>query len=396
LRKPWFERVPGRIARLSRVPAFAALAALAAACGGSVPAGISVPPAQPGAQTVHAAVRTAAAPATTGVAPATFVIFPSLVIGGQFGSVPIGYITVDSIASVDRTMQISSSNPAVATLVGPTVTIPAGADRTVVQIPPAVVSTITTATITVSGGGVSQSAGVTDYPPGSTLPPPILASIAANPLTVPAGASSTITVTLASPAPAGGLVLSLSSNLTLTAQIQPTVFVPAGARSASVPITTSIGFPNSTTTPTIEAAVLNSIVHTGINVVTGAVPTPFGIASVGLSPATVVGGGVVQGTVTMTAAAPAGGALVTLQSTDTSVATTPASVTVPAGAKSATFAIATSAVAAATSANIAGGFAGGFLTTTLHVNPPSAPAPVTPPVTPPPPAAPPGKRHGGN
>ena len=76
------------------------------------------------------------------------------------------------------------------------------------------------------------------------------------------------------------------------------------------------------------------------------------------------------GTINLNAAAPAGGALVSLQSTNTAVATTPASVTIAAGAKSASFSIATVDVGTTSIANIAGGFAGGFLTTSLNVTPP--------------------------
>ncbi len=68
--------------------------------------------------------------------------------------------------------------------------------------------------------------------------------------------------------------------------------------------------------------------------------------SLQLSTRALVGGSTVQGTVRLASAAPAGGRTVSLASSQTSVATVPPSVTVPAGARSATFAIATYPVTA--------------------------------------------------
>jgi hypothetical protein len=207
-------------------------------------------------------------------------------------------------------------------------------------------------------------------PPATPLP--LTDSIRVSPLTVPAGTPATGIITLKSPAPAGGIVIQLSTNLPLTITLPASVTAAAGAKIVTFPIQTFIGFPNSTTTPRVDAAFNGIVIGTGINVVTGAPtsPPPLSIASVVLSPSTVVGGNPVQGTINLNAAAPAGGAFVSLQSTNTAVATTPASVTIAAGAKSATFSIATVAVSTTSIANIAGGFAGGFLTTSLNVTPP--------------------------
>src|SRR5204862_244727 len=79
------------------------------------------------------------------------------------------------------------------------------------------------------------------------------------------------------------------------------------------------------------------------------------------------------GTVTLSAAAPSGGAAVSLS--DNSTATTvPASVTVPAGATSATFTVTTTSVTASTSATTSAVFGGVTRTAVLTVNP-SAPPP---------------------
>jgi len=68
------------------------------------------------------------------------------------------------------------------------------------------------------------------------------------------------------------------------------------------------------------------------------------LSSVKLSPTDVVGGGSSTGTVTLTSTAPSGGLLVALSSDNPAAATVPASVTVPAGSSSATFAVSTTVV----------------------------------------------------
>jgi hypothetical protein len=78
------------------------------------------------------------------------------------------------------------------------------------------------------------------------------------------------------------------------------------------------------------------------------------LSTVVVSPSDLVGGTSSTGTVKLTSAAPAGGFLVALSSDDTAAATVPASVTVPAGATSASFPIATSTVPNSQSALIIG------------------------------------------
>jgi probable HAF family extracellular repeat protein len=76
------------------------------------------------------------------------------------------------------------------------------------------------------------------------------------------------------------------------------------------------------------------------------------LSSLTLSPSSVPGGNPSTGTATLTSPAPAGGLVVTLASSNTAVATVPASVTVAAGAASANFAVTTVAVAASTNVTI--------------------------------------------
>src|SRR5262249_57210333 len=79
-----------------------------------------------------------------------------------------------------------------------------------------------------------------------------------------------------------------------------------------------------------------------------------------------------SGTVTLNRAAPAGGAVVTLASSNTNVATVPASVTVAAGGTTKTFAITTSAVNAATAVTITATYNGVARTAKLNGKPPES------------------------
>jgi hypothetical protein len=90
---------------------------------------------------------------------------------------------------------------------------------------------------------------------------------------------------------------------------------------------------------------------------------------VAVDPTSVPAGGSATGTVHLTSAAPTGGALVTLSSSAPSVASVPASVTVPGGATSATFSVTTSAVGAPTPVTITALYDGVTRTATLTVTP---------------------------
>jgi hypothetical protein len=94
------------------------------------------------------------------------------------------------------------------------------------------------------------------------------------------------------------------------------------------------------------------------------------LSSIGLNPTSVAGGSSSTGTVTLSGAAPSGGAVAYLTSS-ASAAAVPASVTVAAGSSSATFTVSTSAVASSTPVTISATYAGATKTASLTVNPPS-------------------------
>jgi PQQ-like domain/IPT/TIG domain len=101
---------------------------------------------------------------------------------------------------------------------------------------------------------------------------------------------------------------------------------------------------------------------------TGASPPPSAVlSSLSLSPTRVRGGSSSVGTVRLTGGAASGGAVVTLQSSSAGTASVPASITVPAGASSAAFAIRTQRVRSRQSVTITAVYGGVTKTAVLTV-----------------------------
>src|SRR5207249_7727831 len=94
----------------------------------------------------------------------------------------------------------------------------------------------TPVTISASYGGASTSASLTVMPP----PLPTVSSLTLNPASVVGGVqSSTGTVTLSGPAPAGGAQVTLSSS-NVAASVPSSVTVPAGSSSVTFTVNTSV------------------------------------------------------------------------------------------------------------------------------------------------------------
>ena len=99
---------------------------------------------------------------------------------------------------------------------------------------------------------------------------------------------------------------------------------------------------------------------------------PATLGAVGASPSSVVGGQSSTGTVTLSAAAPAGGAVVALASASTAFSV-PASVTVMPGAAAASFTISTARTGVLASGSLSATYAGVTRTTLVTVTPSPAP-----------------------
>jgi hypothetical protein len=111
-------------------------------------------------------------------------------------------------------------------------------------------------------------------------------------------------------------------------------------------------------------------------------PPSVSLSSLTLNPVSVISGFSSQGTVTLSGVAPTGDAVVTLTNSNLTIAVVPTSVTVAAGATSATFTITTNPVSAVASATIAAIYNGNTQSASLTVNPQSSP-PSGPPSGPP-------------
>ena len=191
-----------------------------------------------------------------------------------------------------------------------------------------------------------------------------LATLTQNPTSVIGGSqSSTGTVTLSGSAPAGGVQVVLSSSNPGAAQVPSSVTVPAGATTATFTVTTSAVA--SSTWVSISAS-FGGVTKTATLSV-NPVPRPT-VSSLTLNPSSVIGG--LQsstGTVTLSGPAPAGGAQVALSSSNPGAAQVPSSITVPAGATSASFTVRTSIVLLSTSANVSASYNNSTRTATLSV-----------------------------
>jgi hypothetical protein len=138
------------------------------------------------------------------------------------------------------------------------------------------------------------------------------------------------TVILTAPARAGGVRVALSSD-SAAAALPATVIVPEGSLAASFEI-----LANAQGRATIRATLLNTVA-TPLEIRSSAT----GLMSFVVSPSPVSGRQPATGTVTLGAPAPVGGATIALQSFNTLRAVVPASVIVPAGMTTASFAIST-------------------------------------------------------
>jgi len=210
--------------------------------------------------------------------------------------------------------------------------------------------------------------------PGATVP--TLAGFAVSPTGVIGGDSMLGTVTLVSPAPAGGAQVMLSTNIPSVVHVPPSVSIPAGNSSGSFTVTTSSVA--SFTTGQIDATAGGVTRTEFISLGPGA--SAPALQSLSLGAGSVTGGTSVAGTVTLTAAAPSGGVSVTLSTSNPSAAQVTPSVTVPAGQTQTGFTVTTFTVTANTIVTITGFQGSTTKSVSLTVLPGSTqpPAPGTP------------------
>ena len=219
-----------------------------------------------------------------------------------------------------------------------------------------------TVTVTASAGGYSQSAAVQIYPVNT----PQLTGLSFGVASVQGGQSTTGTLSLSGPAGLAGGTVNLTSSDSTVVQVPASVALSFGDSSVSVNVTTA-GV-TSQQSATITATFANSTASATL-VVNPAL-------TVALSPAAVVGGTPVTGTVSL-AQAPTANAIVNLTSSDSKAASVPASVIVLAGQLSASFTVSTNNVTAPVAIVITASYAAANASSTLTINPAGLPTPVS-------------------
>lgn len=187
-----------------------------------------------------------------------------------------------------------------------------------------------------------------------------LLSFVLSPRTVSGCQRVTATLTLSGPAPAGGVIVTLSDTIAAL-DTPPAVTIPAGATSRTFMIST---------TPVNAAE--DGIVTAKLGTVTISKPLtvrPIGVQTLTLNPNPVTGPHAVTGFVTLECPAPAGGITVALSSSNPGVAApTVSSVNIPAGLKSRSFTVRTADVPSPRSAIIKATANGISKSVTLTVN----------------------------
>lgn len=254
---------------------------------------------------------------------ATFMIEvnPDSVPGGS-GSV--GTVTLDEAAPAGGiTISLGTDNPAAD--VPAEVTVEEGETTATFSISTSTVGTDTV--VTISGTYLGGTANDT-----LTVLAAVPIGLSINPSSVVGGNSATGTVTLSGEAAAGGITITLVSD-TLAVIVPASVTIPEGETSVDFEIQTT-GVPVDTV-GTVTASSGAASVQDTLSI------TATQLASIRFNPSRVRGGSFTAMTVTLDSAAPAGGAVVDLISSDPSLATIPATITIPAGETSRTISVPT-------------------------------------------------------
>jgi len=219
-------------------------------------------------------------------------------------------------------VELRSSNPNLAWCAAQ-ITIPQGQTTGVFDIRTAA-NGAGSATITASSGGVSRTATL------QVVSPFRVQSVAVSPAAITGGRSATLTVRLTTPAPAGGVQVSLQSNAS-QASLPSSVIVPAGQSSVSVRVATHPVAQR--IHATLTAALNGSQASTTLTI------NPPAPISLTLSPSTVAGGSSATARVLLNGSAPPGGLWLRVSRNNPNRVWAPSQVYVPAGMRSVRFTV---------------------------------------------------------
>jgi hypothetical protein len=240
--------------------------------------------------------------------------------GVSGGKSMTGTVTLASAPSANTVVSLSRNN--VALSVPASVTIAAGSTTAQFTATSSVVSTDTLVTVTASGTGITAGSGQL------TVRSARVGAVTLTADSVTEGQSATGTVTLQSPAPAGGTLVTLINGNSDALDCPATVTVPAGQ--SRVNFTVNGKFVTVATTVKVEGTPSFGGKFDTITVI------PIRLQEVSVPD--FAAGFTGQGRVTLSAPAPAGGILVSLSSGSVKVSV-PATVLVPTGASTASFSV---------------------------------------------------------
>ncbi|CAN1551795.1 FG-GAP repeat [Fimbriimonadaceae bacterium] len=264
--------------------------------------------------------------------------------GVSGGKSIIGTVTLTSAPTASTVVSLSSNNAALT--VPASVTVAAGSTTATFTATSSVVTSDTLVTVTASGTGITSGNGQI------TVRTPRVSGVTFSVDAFTLGQSATGTITLQSPAPAGGTLVTLANGNSDALDCPATVTVPAGQSRATFTVTgKSVGV---ATTVKVEATPSFNEKSDTITV------NPAFDVSV----ADFVLGGTGQGQVTLSAPAPAGGAVVSLSASSLRLSV-PATVTVPEGGTTASFSV--SATGAVQNALVRATYLGASKTDTVSV-----------------------------
>ena len=254
---------------------------------------------------------------------------PTSIVSGSYSTCTA---TLSQAAPGGAAIGLSSSNGALT--VPASVSVAAGGSSATFTATAHSVTSNQTAAITATLNGQSQAATL------SLIAPALVSSLACSPTSLTSGDVTSCTVTLSKTSPTGGSAVALSSNNSLLRVPSASVTIVAGATAAT--FTATAGAIPSNQTATITATLNSQSKTATLNL--NSVATVV-VSSLACNPTSLGSNASSTCTVTLSSAAPSGGAAVAL-SDNNSTLTVPASVTIPASTTSTTFKATTGTVLA--------------------------------------------------
>ena len=241
----------------------------------------------------------------------------------QWNQSPAGtYASSTAAFKAAGNVTLTSNNPSLT--LPASVMVPVGASTaTFSATAAATIASNQSATVTAILGSSSQPATI------SLLAPVLVSGVTCSPASLGQGAVSNCTVTMTQVSPAGGSSVTLASNNALLA-VPAMVTVAAGATTATF-IATAAASIVSNQTATVTASLGSSLQTATISLL-----APVLVSTLACSPSSLGPSAASMCTITMTQASPAGGFSVTLASNN-ALLIVPATVTIAAGATTATF-----------------------------------------------------------